>query len=252
MDTLSKDLLQELECPVCMEYMLSPITMCEKGHSICTNCRRVLNKCPNCRQHFVNIRNVSLENLARDVQFPCIYRKSGCKEVIFIDLISEHQAECPYGPHKCPFAKVANEKCKWEGPLDDIKSHIRSEHDRRISAVTGKHLIVCTNYTYCRALFALGEVFLYFSKVKDGVFYTCILYVGPKERAKRFVYRITITTTDRNESASMCLVTRSFIEDIRDIFENGNCAFFHYNFVTNCTRVFKGLPIEVEISSLDG
>jgi hypothetical protein len=251
MDTLSKDLLQELECPVCMEYMLSPITMCEKGHNICSNCRSVLNKCPTCNQQFINARNVSLENLARDVQYPCIYRKSGCKKLIFQEQITEHQAECPYGSHKCPFAKLANDNCKWEGAVADIKSHIRAEHHRRVSVVTGKQSIVCTNYTYCRALFAVGEVFLYFSKVKDGIFYICVLYVGPKERASDFKYKIRITTTDRRETASMTLMTRSFTEDVQEIFGNGNCAFFHYNFVTNCTRVFKGLPIEIEIMSAD-
>jgi hypothetical protein len=32
-------LLKELECPVCLEYMESPIKLCENGHNICDNCR---------------------------------------------------------------------------------------------------------------------------------------------------------------------------------------------------------------------
>jgi hypothetical protein len=31
-----EDLLKQLECPVCMEYMLSSAILCEKGNSICT------------------------------------------------------------------------------------------------------------------------------------------------------------------------------------------------------------------------
>jgi len=184
MDTFAKDLLQQLECPVCMEYMLSPITMCKNRHNICNNCRSILKKCPVCRLQ-LNIRNVSLENKVRGILQPCIYRKSGCKEVGFQGLISKHQSECPYGPHNCPFAKVANENCKWEGPLAEVKSHIISEHNAFITEVEGKQLIVCTNYTYYRALFALGEVFFYFSTLQGDMFYVCILYVGSREHVLR-------------------------------------------------------------------
>ena len=250
MDTITKDLLQQLECPVCMEYMLSPISMCKKGHNICNNCRSILKKCPTCRQQF-NIRNFSLENMARDILHPCIYRKSGCKEVGFQGLISEHQAECPYGSYKCPFAKVANEDCKWEGLIADAKGHIISEHNMFITVVEGKQVIVCTNYTYYRALFALGEVFFYFSKLQGDMLYVCILYVGSKEKAKQFSYRIKLANPETQQYMSMTQRTRSFLEDIQDIFVNGNCG-FSYNFVMSCTRVFKGLPVQIKISSIDG
>jgi hypothetical protein len=251
MDALAKDLLQQLECPVCMEYMVSPITMCKKGHNICNNCRSILKKCPTCRQH-LNIRNVSLENMARDILHPCIYRDSGCKEVGFQGLISEHQAECPYGTHKCPFAKLANENCKWEGLLADVKSHIVSDHNTFITVVDGKQLIVCTNYTYYRALFALGEVFFYFSRLQGDMFYACVLYVGSKEKAKQFSYRIKLANPETQQCMSMTQRTRSVLENIHDIFVNVNCPGFRHNFVMSCTRVFKGLPVQVKISSIDG
>lgn len=251
MDTFAKDLLQQLECPVCMEYMLSPITMCKNRHNICNNCRSILKKCPVCRLQ-LNIRNVSLENKVRGILQPCIYRKSGCKEVGFQGLISKHQSECPYGPHNCPFAKVANENCKWEGPLAEVKSHIISEHNAFITEVEGKQLIVCTNYTYYRALFALGEVFFYFSTLQGDMFYVCILYVGSREKAKDFSYGIKLANPERQQYVSMTQRTRSFLEDIQDIFVNTNCPGFRYNFVMSCTRVFKGLPVQVKISSIDG
>ena len=251
MDTLPKDLLQQLECPVCMEYMLSPITMCKNGHNICNNCRGILKRCPNCRLQF-NIRNISLENKLRDILHPCIYRKSGCKEVGFQGHISQHQSECPYGSHNCPFAKTANENCKWEGPIADVKSHIISEHNTFIIEVEGNQLIVCTSYTYYRVLLALGEVFFYYSRLQGDTFYVCILYVGSKERAKKFSYRIKLANPERQQYMSMTQRTRSYLEDIQDIFVNFNCPGFRYNFVMSCTRVFKGLPVQVKISSIDG
>lgn len=251
MDTVAKDLLQQLECPVCMEYMLSPIITCKNMYKICNNCRNILKNCPTCRLQF-NIRNVSLENKVRATLHPCIYRKSGCKEVGFQALISQHQSERPYGYHNCPFAKVANENCKWEGPTADVKSHITSKHNTMITIVEGQQLIVCTNYTHYRALFAMDEVFFYFSKFQGDMYYVCILYIGSKEKAKKFIYRIKLANPERQQYVSMTQRTRSFLEDIQDIFVNVNCPTFYYNFVMSCTRVFKGLPVQVKISSIDG
>ena len=67
MDILTLDLLPELECPVCLEYMLPPITMCENGHNICSTCKPKLLKCPTCSGAVMNVRNKSLENLAKKV-----------------------------------------------------------------------------------------------------------------------------------------------------------------------------------------
>ncbi|PSN34522.1 hypothetical protein C0J52_27363 [Blattella germanica] len=247
MEPPSKDLLRELECPVCMEYMISPIFMCEGRHNICNHCRRVLNKCPTCRQPFITARNIYLENLSKQVQYPCINRKMGCKVTTFHDRICKHQDECPFGSQMCPFSKVTKQKCRWRGTLTEIKKHLKTEHKELILKMHGKQAVTCTNYTYCRALFTLGEVFLYYSKLTSKMFYSCVMYVGPKEKSKKFRYRIDMTSTDKKESVSMCFVTANYMENIEGILDSGHCAALHYNFVMNCTRVFKGLPIEVEI-----
>ena len=36
---LDWDLLQDLECPACLEYMASPIEICENRHNICGSCK---------------------------------------------------------------------------------------------------------------------------------------------------------------------------------------------------------------------
>lgn len=64
MDTLSQDLLTELECPVCYEIMLPPIRLCLEGHSICNTCRLQLDRCPTCRKPLTNARNRVLEKVA--------------------------------------------------------------------------------------------------------------------------------------------------------------------------------------------
>jgi hypothetical protein len=54
----------------------------------------------------VNIRNVALEKMARQIEYPCIYSKSGCTEKVTLDLKNEHEKVCPYNLYGCPLVKV--------------------------------------------------------------------------------------------------------------------------------------------------
>nr|CAD7204373.1 unnamed protein product [Timema douglasi] len=68
---LSKSLLSLLECPVCLEYMQTPIQQCLNGHSLCSNCRPKLDKCPSCRRSLsTTSRNVALEQIAEQCLNP--------------------------------------------------------------------------------------------------------------------------------------------------------------------------------------
>nr|CAD7262679.1 unnamed protein product [Timema shepardi] len=68
---LSKSLLSLLECPVCFEYMQTPIQQCLNGHSLCSNCRPKLDKCPSCRRSLsTTSRNVALEQIAEQCLNP--------------------------------------------------------------------------------------------------------------------------------------------------------------------------------------
>jgi len=52
--------LKEIECPVCMEYMSPPISLCTRGHNLCDTCSRGIPKCPICQEVFIT-RNLALE-----------------------------------------------------------------------------------------------------------------------------------------------------------------------------------------------
>ena len=103
---MKSDLLNELECPVCLEYLMPPIVFCLNGHNVCPRCRPKLKVCPNCRQPFVNIRNIALEKMSRQIEYPCIYRRSGCMEIITFDLKQQHEKMCTFNKHNCPLSKV--------------------------------------------------------------------------------------------------------------------------------------------------
>lgn len=50
---LNEKILQQLECPICVEYMKPPINVCEAGHSICSQCYNKVNQCPLCRKNLL-------------------------------------------------------------------------------------------------------------------------------------------------------------------------------------------------------
>jgi E3 ubiquitin-protein ligase SIAH1 len=56
MDITSREVLEELKCPVCVEYMMPPIPMCQNGHNICNTCRQKVNQCPTCKEEFFFIQ----------------------------------------------------------------------------------------------------------------------------------------------------------------------------------------------------
>ena len=116
MNTVANDLrqglLSELECPVCMEYMMPPITFCVNGHNICPSCKPKVTQCPTCRQPFVNIRNVALEKMASQIEYPCVYWRSGCGEKFTLDLKKKHESVCPYNQYRCPLIKVSSRLIK--------------------------------------------------------------------------------------------------------------------------------------------
>ena len=125
--TWKKNLLTHLEYPVCMEYMRLPIVMCVNGHNICDICKQKVSNCPTCRNQFLKTRNLALEDLARQVMYPCKYRSNGCTEIFNRDKIVGHQAKCQYGPHVCPVAKPENGNCGWTGNYD-VTGYLKENH----------------------------------------------------------------------------------------------------------------------------
>jgi hypothetical protein len=96
-------LLGELQCPVCLEYMASPIKMCENGHNICGGCKEHLSECPSCRGTFIKGRNIAMEKLAATAVYPCTNREAGCEETFTADKKDSHLAVCLFQSVDCPW-----------------------------------------------------------------------------------------------------------------------------------------------------
>ena len=248
-DDFNQALLTELECPVCMEYMLPPIVFCENGHNVCPECRPKLDECPTCRRGFVNIRNLALENVTRKVDYPCKNRIFGCKDTFPSDSIRKHQSGCSYSPYKCFLYTV--KECTWSGPLNLLKKHLLNDHGEDFKEQTGPtSLIINTDSSElegCKAMFAFDQIFYINIQRIGGYYYIAVRYAGPRERASEFGYRITFKKADSLDEITVCNTARSISEQINDIFESGNCFKFPIGLLKKFKVQEANLPYKLEI-----
>jgi E3 ubiquitin-protein ligase SIAH1 len=254
MNTLSEDFLKELECPVCMEYMTPPITMCKSGHNICSSCRPKLKSCPTCRQLFLNVRNKALENLSLLAKFPCPYKSYGCQLVFAQEQIIEHKVLCPYRSYSCPFSEAEGIMCKWSGIREDMKDHIKAEHRNRLTEMDFLKEVIIRRYKheyrYTRVIFACDEMFYQQFEVIDNVFYFVIQHIGPENYDPKFQYNFTITTRQHAESISMSFVARSCKVDIEKIHRSGQCVKLCFDTVKNFLDEKNNFKFEFYIRTL--
>ncbi|CAH1176966.1 unnamed protein product [Phaedon cochleariae] len=85
---------KQLQCPICMEYMIGKIYNCEKGHVLCDTCKLQLTECPSCRANLGESRSFPLESLADEVVLACVFSKNDCKFTGKLKLLSPHEKEC--------------------------------------------------------------------------------------------------------------------------------------------------------------
>ena len=234
---LEQSLLSQLECPVCKEYMTPPITSCANGHNICNICKPKVPHCPTCRQQFLDTRNVALEDLARQVMYPCKYRSDGCTEVFASDEIIDHQDRCWYCPQSCPVPDLNTQKCSWTGKYDQIENHLKEQHrDKCYEYVEEEPKTVKgldTVSFYFKFLFAFNEVFFQVFRRKDDKFYVSVYYVGHTDNAGKFKYKVKFVNTDNTEGASVMHLTRSFNKEKNYLINSSKLLYGELSLLTN-------------------
>ena len=216
---LDEDLLRDLKCPVCMQYMVPPIKLCTNGHNICSKCRQRVQRCPTCRAKFSETRNVALENIARRQKYPCANRQSGCLEVLSVEHIAKHHAVCVYGKIKCPY-NLFN-KCSWDGFKKNLKEHVKGTHPKylvEVSTFTFPNLLESGAIVSC-----FGELFTYYQKQKDGRNYAAVQLIGTSSEASKYKYKCTLRAANNVEEISKTVFVRGYSEDFETIFNSGIC-----------------------------
>jgi E3 ubiquitin-protein ligase SIAH1 len=250
------DLLMELECPVCSDYMSSEIKMCENGHNICGGCKRRLSNCPSCGGMFVNVRNIALEKLATTAIYPCKNREAGCAETYTANGKGNHLAECLFQRRACPFRKHPGGVCAWTGTLSDIPVHIKDKHDSETAAVQGhfkvKLLDLSRGKRYHKAVHIMGELFYLSWEMKDDSFNFGAFYFGPKKETEAFKYGIKIGNSE--EHVTVTRKCHNYVEGGPKDLQPEMYAKLYYNTIRNCLSESGDLSCEIEIGreKLDG
>lgn len=124
---LEKNILSELECPVCDNIMSPPICQCQNGHSICNECFQKVTICPSCRapKHPI-ARSYALEAIHAKLRVPCNNAFAGCPYISLGADIVKHQKYCRFSKKACPFSTYDN--CSWQDIYSKLKSHLTKKH----------------------------------------------------------------------------------------------------------------------------
>jgi hypothetical protein len=212
-------LLSDLECPVCMEYMVPPIKLCTNGHNICNRCRESVKLCPTCRAKFSEIRNVVLENIARRQKYPCANWKNGCLDRFSIEHIAKHYAGCVYGKIKCPLLIILD--CSWNGLKNSLKEHVEEAHSQLIfyEPIFSSTML----NTVGAFLSCLGELFVYYKKKNDGRYYCAVQLIGTSSEASKYKCEFTLRAANGIEQISNTFLVQGYSEDWETIFNSGKC-----------------------------
>ncbi|PSN30729.1 hypothetical protein C0J52_22181 [Blattella germanica] len=78
MDVFQEEILNQIVCPICLQYMTPPIKQCLNGHNICKDCRHNIENCPVFRGNLADIRNLTAVSMSRLITHPCVNKKFGC------------------------------------------------------------------------------------------------------------------------------------------------------------------------------
>jgi hypothetical protein len=239
--------------------MRPPIPLCANGHKICNICKQKVSDCPNCEEEFADNRNLALENLARQVMYPCKYRSYGCTEIFNHDKIDGHQATCRYIPQVCPVAKLAFGKCSWTGSYSDIKGHLEENHfEECCEYVEGdfKFIYKLTDgVKLFNFIFAYSEIFFLLieqkdkilNRSRDEIFYAVLQYVGPPDNAAKYKYKVEFVNKDDTESVTLMHLTRSSDENLDGLYNSGKCGKLHYDVVSRLRDEKGNVKFKLEI-----
>jgi len=239
---IGKSVLAELECPACKKYMVPPITFCLGGHNICNTCRPTVSCCPNCKQGYLHIRNVALENLSQQMKSPCAFSKYGCKDTLPYNAIRQHEAICDYRSQKCPVDDLKLKMtCIWTGIAKDVKEHLQTEHKDLCEDYNDQHLLLLpsskgSSYRY-KFLFAYNEIFCYRLLIQRGTMCVGLHYFGPTENDLKYQFKVIVMNNEDTEGVVLKHLARTATED--DVFFPRNCLKLHRDLI-ECFRNEKG------------
>ncbi|KAL3288538.1 hypothetical protein HHI36_002978 [Cryptolaemus montrouzieri] len=216
-------LLEDLECPVCTDYLTIPIRQCTIGHSVCGKCITKLGQCALCRNEFTESRNITLEGLALKMKYPCINKDTGCTELLSYSDREKHELRCTFRGIRvsCPM-----KGCDYVGDAASIKSHWLTKKTAKIYNTFNSGSIKLKNDSYFVSLVcAFEEQFWYKTKTFNNTMYFAIQFIGKPEEANKFNFEVEIT---KSNSSKKKIVLGDYCQSIdlseSELFKEETCC----------------------------
>ncbi|XP_017779638.1 PREDICTED: E3 ubiquitin-protein ligase siah-1-like [Nicrophorus vespilloides] len=224
---LNKLLLNRVECPACLDYMVLKIYVCKTGHSVCQNCYGSLRECPVCRTELTRTRNYDLESIAELLSYPCT--NEGCPEFIPVPKTKSHMLKCKYQLVNCVLGK-----CVWKGFKTDLKNHALAAHENLAwmqEESLDRWRFEIDEKSEVQLIRAFDEIF-YIHRHYIGnnepcrsIMYWVVQYIGNPEMATKFGYTIRIVGEDCSNfpEISMNQICVDDTVTFMDSLNNGKC-----------------------------
>ena len=122
-----ENILQILKCKLCLNILLNPYDCSKCGNTFCYSCINKLKesnkKCPfGCTEYDITPSSFAIKKFLNQLQFSCLNKENGCKEIISYNNIEQHDKNCEYINSMCP-----NNQCGVKLPWNLLKNHIQNE-----------------------------------------------------------------------------------------------------------------------------
>jgi len=191
MDKINPD---NYKCVSCGDVQFEEVYICksEKGHWICSKCfQSILDKtandnCPACREP-LSIKTTmffDLKPLFKDMKAECQFVSSGCKEILLVSELNEHEKICKFSLSLlCPCNNIPScRQCRFMGNFDQIFKHMPIYHKFNYPPV----VIESNDNRAVVHMENVKDIMFWFIKTKDEKIYCFVACYTPKHQLLRF------------------------------------------------------------------
>lgn len=222
------------KCPVCLDRVRSPATMCNNGHAICRQCKQLQQVCPTCRGPFSRINPVFLNTLMELLPAQCCNSCRGCDQVLSRDSLTNHELECHYRLEKC---RVRG--CSWNEEVTQLLDHVSKHHPKSLLTPTTTTRVpdfIVSDEEYSASLVAAEDCLFWvyitnnFYKKQIPVFTQwlqrspsvarCHCHVTVVKEHFSFCYSQSITLVEPPEQTLCSTLAKQFLVTPNSIFPN--------------------------------
>lgn len=228
----SAELAAILECPVCYERFVTPILICENGHSICKNCKNQLKTCPICRAQFSSIRMTLVEQIMEATEFECKNVHSGCNARMLYKDIRNHEMSCEYRTVSCDIITFHNKSslvCKEDVVLINFYRHIENCHKSCVvkfewnAEITGELRQQKTNAITLLKNVADDLNFVQRIFVSEDEIFISYYYIGKNCDAKNYSYTVAIVGKGGSRMIKYSCVCISNYKEVQETMMDDRC-----------------------------